>query len=159
MSVPTTRKIIAMLQVMLGHGISLDLIVFNAAFDVEVIGRRDEDAKRIVPPSKEVMRQLIELADERFRVKLLFAAATGVRAGELHALRWRHIDFERREVRIETRVDPYRNEDVPKTVAGIRSIPLGEGVLSALRWWREQTTFAGKDELVFPNRAGSYSSH
>jgi hypothetical protein len=43
-------------------------------------------------------------------------------AAELHALRWRHIDFDRREVRIETRVDPYGNEDVPKTKAGLRHI-------------------------------------
>lgn len=91
LSVATTRKIIAMLQVMLGYGIALDLIAFNAALNVEVIGRREDDAKRIVPPSKDVLRQLIELADARFGVKLLFAAATGVRAGELHALRWRHL--------------------------------------------------------------------
>lgn len=158
-SVPTTRKILAMLQVMLAYGIALDMIAFNAAKDVEVIGRRDEEVKRITPPSKEVMRLLIQLADENFRVKLIFAAATGVRAGEFHALRWRHIDFERREVRIEVRVDPYRNEDVPKTVAGIRTIPLGDAVLSELRAWRERTNFKDKDDLVFPNRRGGYYSH
>jgi integrase len=159
LSVATTRKIIAMLQVMLTYGISLDLTAFNAATNVEVIGRRDEEAKRIVLPSKEVMRQLIELADERFRVKLIFAAATGLRASELHALRWRHIDFDRREVRIETRVDPYGTEDVPKTKAGLRSIPLGESVLAALLAWRRVTRFAGTDDLVFPNRLGSYDNH
>lgn len=158
-SVPTTRKIIAMLQVMLGYGISLDLIAFNAALNVTVIGRRDEGTRRIVPPSKEIMRQLIGLAEERFRVKLLFAAATGVRAGELHALRWRHIDLERREVRIETRVDPYGKEEVPKTRAGIRTIPLGEGVIAALRWWRGETKFLLKDDLVFPNQVGGYVIH
>jgi len=159
LSVATTRKIIAMLQVMLGYGISLDLTAFNAATDVEVIGRRDENTKRIVPPSKDVMRQLIALADEKFRVKLIFAAATGVRAGELHALRWRHLDCERKEVRIETRVDPYGNEDVPKTKAGLRSIPLGESVVAGLLAWRRVTPFGGKDDLVFPNRLGSYDNH
>ena len=159
LSVATTRKIIAMLQVMLGYGITIDLIAFNAALNVQVIGRRDEEARRIVPPSKQVLRHLIELADDRFRVKLLFAAATGVRAGELHALRWRHVDFERREVRIETRVDRFGNEDVPKTKAGIRVIPLGESVLSALRRWRGETAFSGKDDLVFPNRFGKYYNH
>jgi integrase len=159
LAVATTRKIIAMLQVMLGYGITLDLVAFNAATNVEVIGRRDEEIKRIVPPSKEVMRQLIELADERFRVKLIFAAATGVRASELHALRWRHLDFDRREVRVETRVDPYGIEDVPKTNAGLRSIPLGESVIASLLAWRRVTRFAGRDDLVFPNRLGSYDNH
>jgi integrase len=33
----------------------------------------------------------------RIRVMLLVAASTGVRAGELHAMRWRHFNFDRRE--------------------------------------------------------------
>jgi integrase len=159
LSVATTRKILAMLQVMIGYAISLDLIAFNAAKDVAVIATRADEARQIVPPSKEVMRQLIELADETFRVQLVFAAATGVRAGELHALRWRHINFEKREVRIETRVDPYGNEDVPKTKAGRRVIPLGEGVLAALKAWRQVSAYPVKDDLVFPNQIGGYLNH
>jgi integrase len=120
-----------MLRVLLDYAISIDLIAINAAKGVEVIGSRKDEVKRIVPPSKEIMRQLIELADGRFRVMLLFAAATGVRAGEFHALRWCHIDFDRREVLVETRVDAYRQEDVPKTRAGLRTIPLGEAVIEA----------------------------
>jgi integrase len=158
-SVPTTRKILATLQVMLAYGISLDLIAFNAAKDVRVLSTRADDAKQITPPSKEIMRELIELSDETFRVQLVFAAASGVRAGELHALRWRHIIFERREVRIETRVDPYGNEDVPKTKAGRRVIPLGDGVLAALKAWRQASRYPGKDDLVFPNQIGGYLNH
>jgi integrase len=159
LSVATTRKILAMLQVMLAYAISLDLIAINVAQDVEVIGRRDEESKEIVPPSKEVMRQLVELADPDFQVKLIFASATGVRASELHALRWRHVHFERREVRIETRVDSFRDEDVPKTKAGRRTIPLGEGVLAFLKAWKLRTRFSKQDDLVFPNGLGSYFNH
>ncbi|WP_342723546.1 site-specific integrase [Bradyrhizobium sp. B097] len=89
----------------------------------------------------------------------MFAAATGVRAGELHALRWRHVDFERCELNIESRVDPYGVEDVPKTVAGLRTIPLGEGMLVLLREGRGKTRFPGKDDLIFPNREGTYKNH
>jgi integrase len=159
LSVATTRKILAMLQVMLGYAISLDLIAFNAAKDVEVIATRADEAKQIVPPSKEVMRLLVGLADENFRVKLIFAAATGVRAGEFHALRWRHINFERREVKIQTRVDPYGDEDVPKTRAGMRTIPLGEGVLLELQAWRQRSKYRALDDLVFPNRHGRFYNH
>src|SRR4029077_19235209 len=153
-SVPTTRKILAMLQVMFAYAISLDLMAVNPARDVEVIGRRDEGAKEIVPPDKDVMRQLIELARENFLAQLMFAAATGVRAGELHALRWKHIIFARREVKIETRVDPYGQEDAPKTVAGKRTIPLGENVLTALKAWRLRSCFKDTNDLVFPNKFG-----
>jgi hypothetical protein len=66
-SAPTTRKIIAMLQVMFTYLISLDLMAVNPARDVRVIGRRDEASKQITPPDKEVMRELIALADSDTR--------------------------------------------------------------------------------------------
>jgi integrase len=90
---------------------------------------------------------------------LLVAAATGLRAGEFHALRWSHIDFDRREVLVETRVDAYRQEDVPKTRAGLRTIPLGEAVLEALRGWRKLAAYPQANDLVFPNYKGTYWNH
>ena len=148
-----------MLQVMLDYAISLDLIAVNAAKNVEVIGRRAEDEKEIVPPNKEVMKELIGLASGDFKLVMTFAAATGVRAGELRALRWCNISFERREVRIEKRVDAYRDEDLPKTKAGKRTIPVGESLVTALRQWRLRTQFSGNDDLVFPNSVGTYFDH
>src|ERR1043166_9487870 len=65
----------------------------------------------------------------------------------------------RREVKIETRVDPYRDEDGPKTKAGLRTIPLGQGVLGALRGWRERSKYGKPDDLVFPNSLGGYQIH
>jgi integrase len=159
LSVATTRKIIGMLQVMLAYGISIDVLAFNAARDVEVIATRADEVRQIIPPDPDVMRQLIELADDRFRDILMFAASTGVRAGELHALRWKHVNFQRREVRIESRVDPFRTEDVPKTRAGLRTIPLGEAVIRALQGWRQKTRYAQSADLVFPNFRGEYWNH
>jgi integrase len=75
------------------------------------------------------MRALLAVADEDFRVKLAFASATGVRAGELHALRWRHIDFAKDEVKIDTRVNAYGEGDVTKTAAGMRTTPLSQSLI------------------------------
>ena len=158
-SVPTTRKIIAMLRVMFRFCVGTDLLAINPATDVEVIAPRSDDAKQIVPPDKEIMRELIALADGDFAMLLGFAAATGVRAGELYALRWKHINFARRELRIQTRVDPYGQEDVPKTVAGIRTIPIADSLCLSLKEWRLHTRFSGQDDLVFPNSEGRYLNH
>jgi integrase len=158
-SVVTVRKILGTLKQILRFAVSRDLVAINAARDVRVIGRRDQGSKKIVPPSKEGMRQLIAAADEDFRVQLVFAAATGTRAGEFHALRWRHIDLAVGEVRIETRVDANRNEDVTKTVAGMREIPLGQDVVAMLKAWKLRSRFAKHTDLVFPNRRGQYESH
>jgi len=157
-SVPTTRKIITMLRVMFNYGIGIDLMAINPAADIEVIGRRDEK-KPIIPPDKEVMRELIALADTDFAMLLAFAAATGLRAGEVHALRWKHISFSRREVHVETRVDAYGEEDVPKSVAGIRTIPIADALILSLKEWRMHSPFKQPEDLAFPNRKGAYQNH
>ncbi|MBS0233477.1 MAG: site-specific integrase [Proteobacteria bacterium] len=158
-SVVTTRKILNSLHGVLEYAISRDLTAVNAAHGVKVIGRRDEGSKKIVPPAKEAMKALIDIADEDFRVKLIFAAATGVRAGELHALRWNHIDFDKGEVTIETRVDVYGDEDVAKTAAGMRTVPLGSHIVVMLKAWKLRTKFKKPTDLIFPNRRGTYISH
>lgn len=158
-SVITARKILGTLQQLLAYAISQDLIGINAARGVKVIGRRDEGAKKIVPPTKEAMRRLIEVAAEDFRTQLMFASATGVRAGELHALRWRHLDLEKAEVKIEMRVDAYGEGDVTKTTAGMRTIPLGAPIVAALKEWKLAARRKEPDDLVFPNRRGWYTSH
>lgn len=158
-TVVTTRKILSTLQQLLQHAIDRDMIAINVARGVKVIGRRDEGARKIVPPTKEAMRALLAVADEDFRVKLAFAGATGVRAGELHALRWQHIDFAKGEVKIETRVDAYGEEDVTKTAAGMRVIPLAQPLILMLKEWKLRTKRKQAEELVFPNRRGRYTGH
>ncbi len=158
-TVVTARKILSTLQQLLQHAVTRDLIGVNVARGIKVIGRRDEGARRIVPPSKEAMRALLSVADPNFKVKLAFAAATGVRAGELHALRWRHLDFASGEVKIETRVDAYHEEDVTKTSAGMRTIPLSQPLVFMLKEWKLRTRRSKPDELVFPNKRGWYCSH
>lgn len=158
-SVPTTRKILGTLQLMLNHAISRDLIAVNPARGVKVIGRRDEGSRKIVPPTKEAMRRLIEVADRDFRVKLIVAGATGLRAGEFHALRWRHLDLAGGEVTVETRVDVYGDEDVTKTAAGMRTVPLGATVITALKGWKVRSKHSKPDDLVFPNKRGGYTGH
>jgi integrase len=158
-TVVTTRKILSTLQQLLGHAIDRDMIAINVAKGVKVIGRRDEGARKIVPPTKEAMRALLSVADQDFRVKLAFASATGVRAGELHALRWHHLDFTKGEVKVETRVDAFGDEDVTKTAAGMRIIPLSQPLVLMLKEWKLRTKWKKAGDLVFPNKRGSYTNH
>lgn len=158
-SVPTTRKILSTLSLVFKYAKGRDLLAINTAEDVEVIGRRDEGAKKIVPPSKEVLKALVNSATSDFKLRLIVASATGLRAGEFHALRWRHIDFSAGELTVETRVDVYGEEDVTKTAAGMRTIPLGASVISLLKQWKLRSRWSKPDDLVFPNLRGRYTSH
>jgi integrase len=158
-SVVTTRKILSTLQQLLAYAIDRDMVAINVARGVKVIGRRDEGARKIVPPTKEAMRALLAVADQDFRVKLAFASATGVRAGELHALRWRHLDLTKDEVKIETRVDAYGDEDVTKTAAGMRTIPLSQPLVLMLKEWKLRAKFKKPENLLFSNKRGWYTGH
>ena len=131
----------------------------NVARGVKVIGRRDQGARKIVPPTKEVLRALLAVADEDFRVKLAFASATGVRAGELHALRWHHVDLAKGEVKVEARVDAYSEEDVTKTAAGMRTIPLAQPLVLMLKEWKLRSKRKAPADLVFPSNRGGYTGH
>ena len=55
---------------------------------MKVIGSRDEGSKKIVPPSKAALKALLDAADPDLHLKIVFAASTGVRAGEQWAVRF-----------------------------------------------------------------------
>jgi integrase len=135
------------------------MCAINVAAGVKVIGRRDEGAQKIVLPTKEAMHALLAVAEADFKVKLAFAGSTGVRAGEFHTLRWHHLYLIKGEAKIETRVDAYGEEDVTKTAAGMRTIPMSQPLVLMLKEWKLRTKRKKADDLVFPSKRGWYVSH
>jgi integrase len=158
-TVPTTRKILATLHSALAYAISQDWVATNAAHGTRVIGPRDEGSKKIVPPSKSDMAAILRGADEDFRIKLIFAASIGVRAGEQWAVRWRDVDLEKGQLHISRRVDAYLEEGAPKTAAGVRSVPISRQLTSTLKAWKLKSKFKAQEDLIFPNDEGNNISH
>jgi integrase len=158
-SVPTSRKILATLHSVLQHAISEDWVAINAAHGTKVIGTRGEGSKKIVPPSKDDVRLLIDGADEALRLMLVFAASTGARAGEQWAARWRDVNFDKHELQISRRVDAYGDEGAPKSSAGVRDVPLSGQLVAMLKAWKIKSKFSKSDDLIFPNREGRHFGH
>ncbi len=154
-----TRRILGVLARILDYAIGQDLIAVNVSRTVKVVGRRDETSKRVTPPPKAALQELLRKADEPTRMRIGFAASTGLRASEQWAVRWRHLDLKDGRITVETRVDKYGDEDTTKTVAGVRSVPLGAGLVKALEALRKVTSRKGDDDLVFPNAKGSHTNH
>jgi integrase len=159
MTVPTARRVLATLHAALEFAISQDWIAVNAAHGVKVIGSRSEGSKKIIPPSKADMKAILGASDDDLRFKVLFAASTGLRAGEQWALRWHDVDTTAGMLSVERRVDAYGDEGPPKSHAGIRDVPLSSMLLRTLKEWRIQSKFSGDDDLIFPNRKGRYMGH
>jgi integrase len=158
-TVPTTRKILATLHSALAYAISQDWVATNAAHGTRVISPRDEGSKKIVPPSKDDMREVLDGAGTDLRIMLLFAATTGVRAGEQWAARWRNVDLEDGKLHIGRRVDAYGGEGAPKSAAGVRTVPLSNQLVAMLKAWKLKSKFKRPDDLIFSNREGNHIGH
>lgn len=82
------------------------------------------------------------------RVLFLVAALTGLRKGELVALRWRDVDWTARRIRV--RRNYTRGEfGTPKSRRSARTVPLADEAAGALERLRERLTWQDDDDLVF----------
>ena len=86
---------------------------------------------------------------------LYFAAAmTGLRQGELLALRWRDIDFARQRVHVRRAWSQAgRYEKAPKS-GKVRSVPLVSELVGPFDRLSRREHFTGDDDLVFRNDVG-----
>jgi integrase len=76
------------------------------------------------------------------------ALLTGMRRGELFALRWKAIDLDGRRLTVQEAV--YEGSfGTPKTAAGMRCIPLADGAVELLTTWRARARRTAPDDLVF----------
>jgi len=82
------------------------------------------------------------------RALLLTAAMTGLRQGELLALRWRDVDWKAGKVRV--RQNHVRGHwGTPKSRRGSRSVPLADRVAGELDRHFKQSRYQADDDLVF----------
>jgi integrase len=159
MTVSTARKVLATLHTALEYAISQDWIAVNAAHGVKVIGSRSEGSKKIKPPTKADMKAILNTAADDLRFMVLFAASTGLRAGEQWSLRWSDVDDDTGMLSVVRRVDAYGEVGPPKSAAGIREVPLSNMLLRSLKEWRLRSEFSGDDDLIFSNKKGRYMGH
>lgn len=84
----------------------------------------------------------------------LTAAFTGLRLGELIALRWRDVDFAGSVMRVRASWS-VGSLTAPKS-GKVRSVPLAPQVAQALAKLSSRELFAADDDLVFAGETGSY---
>jgi integrase len=126
----------------------------NPVRDVEKLRER-YDATRFDFYSPEEVRALVRAAaSEQDGAIFLTAAFTGLRRGELIALRWRDVDLERSAIRVS---GSYANGRLtpPKSSHG-RVVPMVPAVAAALSRLSQRGWSIGDDELVFAGESGTY---
>jgi len=103
----TVRNIIAPLREMFNHAIDDGAASFNPASRVGRFNKRRSTDKKIDPLTREELSILLEKAKEKmphYYPLLLCAARTGIREGELIALKWGNIDFHGRFLEVRHKV-------------------------------------------------------
>jgi len=93
-------------------------------------------------------------ADRQDATIYLTAAFTGLRQGELLALRWRDVDFVGGLLHVRRNYTD-RREKMPKGKR-VRAVPMTPDVIDVLGRLKEREHFAADDDLVFCNTLGSY---
>jgi len=103
---------------------------------------------------EEVWALVRAAASEQDAALFLTAAFTGLRMGELLALRWRDVDFAGSSVRV--RASDYAGHLTKAKSGKVRAVPLAPDVASALAQLGRRENWVGDDDLVFAGEAGSY---
>ena len=163
----TVRNVVVPLRKMLADAVRQGLLLANPAVRADLPPAQDFAGKEIPAEHTVAIRSaLLELApndplrNERdlFYVHLFdVALGTGLRLGELRALRWSDIDRGRSLIRIER---AYSRGHVrrPKTDSGVRSVPLFPSVDVALGEVAARAVERGRyapAELVFGSMRGT----
>lgn len=105
----------------------------------------------IHPFSLAETRQILETIRPDYQPYMVVRFLTGMRTGEIHGLKWRHVDFEHRQILVRETI--VRGEvEYTKTDGSQREIAMSTPVFDALTEQRKRTSAL---EYVFCNSAGT----
>jgi integrase len=152
MSNRTKVKLLTVLNGILKRARRLHRLPVDPMADIEKPRHRASSAIEVFSP-EEVMA-LVRVADsEQDAALYLTAAFTGLRRGELVALRWRDIDFTAHRIRV---CGSYAGGQLTTPKSGkVRSVPLAPVVAQALARLGQREFWTDEDELVFPGIVGN----
>lgn len=141
LSPQTVQRIHVMIGSALKHALRNELVITNVATVVE---RRKGKKFRTKPYTIDELFELLRVTKgDRFYPAYVISSMTGMRRGEVLALKWQDIDFEEKTIKVERSLSIYReNKDVdtlklelkpPKTEQSERTIPIDDFVVKTLK--------------------------
>jgi integrase len=143
----TRAKIRNVMSAIFAHAIRYGWASHNPITAVRTSTQRLKDPEFLSPA--ELQALLIRLP-HRERVMVLFDATTGLRRGELMALRWQDLDFENNIANITRSI--YRNVvGNTKTRASRKPVPLHPILVQELRQWRSESQYQADSDFLFPS--------
>jgi integrase len=106
--------------------------------------------------SVEEVHALVRAAgSEQDAAMFLTAAFTGLRLGELLALRWSDVDYTGEAIRVRRSYNVHGGVGTPKS-GKVRSVPMVSDVAHALAALQGRRRFVRDEDLVFPGESGGF---
>jgi integrase len=149
----TRLKILTVLHGLMGRAKRVWKLPRNPVSDVEK-PTQVRSTEIEVFSTEEIQALVRAAASEQDAAIYLTAAYTGLRRGELVALRWRNVDFARRHIRV-TASYTERALSTPKS-GRTRSVPMAPAVAEALARLANRRVAVAEDDLAFPAAVGGY---
>ena len=148
----TVKNLRNLMSRILRTAVEWGLLTSNPAHGVRLPTKQLPRPPRMLTADQ--FRVLLGHLPESVRIMALVCAFTGVRAGELFALRWRHIDLARGVLQVRESV--HRGWfGPPKTRNSVRDLPLGGVLLAALLAHQRRCQQGSSEDLVFPSGKGT----
>ena len=115
------------------------------AIDLPAVTASDEVKFLTVQEVETLASAAVEGAHQALDRALYVAAAmTGLRQGELMALRWSDVDWQAQKVRVR-RSYGLGQFDTPKSRRSVRSVPMSMRVAAELDTWHQATSWGGEE--------------
>src|SRR6185437_9316573 len=99
--------------------------------------------------------RLIQALPEPCRTIVIVATLTGLRIGEIAALRWGRVDFFRGVIQVKETYSEESGFGTPKTRSSVRDVPMSEPVRAALLTHRNRCADLDAAPFVFSSKAGT----
>lgn len=141
----TKAKIRNIMSALFNHAMRYEWLDKNPITLVRQSAKRER-----VPEFLEIheIRALLAELKEREKTLVLLDAATGIRRGELLALKWEDVDFERLELKV-TRSIFHQVVGRCKTETSQKPVPLDALVAEVLRQWQASTSYKAPQDWIF----------
>jgi integrase len=147
----TTNHLRNLLSKVLGTAVSWDYLTNNPVRGVKMPERSLKRPHKFLTADE--VKRLIAACKEPARMIVLLATMTGLRIGEILALRWGRINFVRETLQVAETC--YMGHfGTPKTRASRREVPLSTAVVESLKTHYSRSTNRSADGLVFCTRQG-----
>lgn len=140
----TVRQVKRILSSALNYAYTMNVVKQNPCTNIRIKKNNSNSVQDTLIVTPELFEKILNLLENSwvtfYRIPFLIAWYTGMRGGEVMALTWNDVDFEKKLISVNKMQTVAFNKvhiKAPKTKSSIREIPVGDKLLNELREWQQ----------------------